>query len=133
MIRKILALSSVLVIALSLCACANDGNIDITFKRKDSPSAVEASSSEEALGKEQATTEPEVTTEAVTESEGTLYSAMQEVNVRRQPNLDASVQILGQLAFNQQVLVKNITDGWAEISYNGETAYVSAEYLTRAE
>lgn len=131
MLKKVLLLSSVLVMALSLCACSDDGDLDITFKRKDSASTLADVDNQSLTESTEAeTTEPEETTQAPTEAEGTMYAATQEVNVRSQPSFDADVEILGQLAYDQQVSVKGITDGWAEISYNGQTAYVSAEYLT---
>ncbi len=132
MFRKILALSSVMVMALSFCACANDGDLDITFKRKDSASALANSALDETTESEEVTTEPEATTEAAVKPQETLYTAMQEVNVRTQPSFDSGM-ILGQLAYGQQVSVKGIADGWAEISYNGADAYVSMDYLAQVQ
>lgn len=37
---------------------------------------------------------------------------------------------VGTLYENDVVEVQNISDGWAQISYNGNTAYVSAQYLS---
>jgi uncharacterized YkwD family protein len=49
------------------------------------------------------------------------------LNVRSMPS--ATAAILGKLSQNTTITVKRITNGWAQISYNGKTAYVSAKYL----
>lgn len=48
-------------------------------------------------------------------------------NIRLAPDPDS--MIMGYFAINEEVDVIRLDDGWAEIWYNGMTAYVSAEYL----
>lgn len=58
-----------------------------------------------------------------------VYQTTTRVNVRASDG--AKSQRLGTLADGEAVRVERITDsGWAEISYNSRTAYVSADYLT---
>lgn len=50
------------------------------------------------------------------------------LNVRSTP--DASGAIVGSLTQNTQVEVKRITGDWAEITFNGQKAYISAQHIT---
>lgn len=51
------------------------------------------------------------------------------LNVRSQPSVTA--QVLGSLGANEQVDVFSITDGWAEIFFNGRHAYISANFIQK--
>ena len=50
------------------------------------------------------------------------------LNVRNQPNTSGA--IMGSLSSSAVVDVVSIKNGWAEIRYNGQKAYISAQYLT---
>lgn len=70
-------------------------------------------------------TVPEVT---VSESNKTMY-AKEEVNVRS--SYSTSSKIVGSLRQDEQITVTGITsNGWTRIKYNGQTAYVSSQFLT---
>ena len=51
------------------------------------------------------------------------------LNIRKKPN--TSSEILGTFSSGDTVEVYSITNGWAKISYNGETAYVSSKYIEK--
>ena len=51
------------------------------------------------------------------------------LNIRKKPN--TSSEILGTFSSGDTVEVYSITNGWAKISYNGETAYVSSKYIKK--
>lgn len=53
------------------------------------------------------------------------------LNVRKEPNTTCA--IIGKLAKGTEVEVSSINDGWGTISFNGETGYVSADYLKLKE
>ncbi|MCQ2231451.1 MAG: SH3 domain-containing protein [Paludibacteraceae bacterium] len=53
------------------------------------------------------------------------------LNVRKEPNTNC--EVVGKLAKGTEVEVSNINDGWATLSFNGQTAYASADYLTLKE
>lgn len=65
-----------------------------------------------------------------TSSAGNTYqvTAQSGLNVRSGPGTD--YEKIGALAYGARVDVVKIEDGWAEIKYSGEEAYVSAAYLT---
>ena len=50
------------------------------------------------------------------------------LNVRSTP--DASGAVVGSLTQNTQVEVNRISGGWAEITFKGKKAYISAQYIT---
>ena len=71
--------------------------------------------------------ESESETEQQPEETTTMY-AQTNVNVRKEPSTDA--QKLGMLSTNDKVVVVGTSkDGWQKVWYNGEEAYVSAQYL----
>ncbi|WP_034672134.1 SH3 domain-containing protein [Ectobacillus panaciterrae] len=49
------------------------------------------------------------------------------LNVRSMPSVNGS--ILGKLPQNATITITQVTNGWAQVSYNGKTAYVNAQYL----
>lgn len=53
------------------------------------------------------------------------------LNVRKEPN--TSCEIIGKLAKGTEVEVSNVENGWGTISFNGQTAYVSADYIKLKE
>lgn len=53
------------------------------------------------------------------------------LNVRKEPN--TSCEIVGKLAKGTEVEVSGVKDGWATLSFNGQTAYASADYLKLKE
>lgn len=50
------------------------------------------------------------------------------VNVRGEPSTSASV--LGQMEKGQRVSLTGVSNGWFKISFNGETGFVHADYLS---
>ncbi|MCQ2190848.1 MAG: SH3 domain-containing protein [Paludibacteraceae bacterium] len=50
------------------------------------------------------------------------------LNVRKEPNTTCA--IIGKLAKGTEIEVAKIENGWATISFNDQTAYVSADYIT---
>lgn len=53
------------------------------------------------------------------------------LNVRKEPNTTCA--IIGKLAKGTEIEVSSIKDGWATISFNDQTAYVSADYIKISE
>lgn len=81
----------------------------------------------EKKSKETTTTAaPTTTTTAVTYP--TYYVTADALNVRRQP--DAKSDLLGQLPYGMAVQVLSSERGWHRISYEGEPAYISADYVS---
>lgn len=73
--------------------------------------------------------EPETTETAETVPAAVIYKTSVNLNVRSQP--DTGSDILGQLQSGSQVeYVEAYNDEWAVITYNGQQAYVSNQYLT---
>ena len=59
---------------------------------------------------------------------GTTMTAFDNVNIRTGMSTDS--EIIGSLSDGDTVTVYDIQDGWAQIDYEGTTAYVSAQYLS---
>ena len=58
--------------------------------------------------------------------------AIDDCNVRTEPNTDCDV--IASLAVGDTVtVIEQRDDGWTEIDYDGQTAYVSSEFLSTAE
>lgn len=53
------------------------------------------------------------------------------LNVRNAPN--TSGKVLGSLSQNATVEVNRVSGGWAEITFKGQKAYISAQYITPAK
>lgn len=49
------------------------------------------------------------------------------LNVRKEPN--TTCEIVGKLAKGTEIEVSEISNGWATISFNGQKAYVSEQYI----
>ncbi len=64
-----------------------------------------------------------------TSSSSTYYVTASSLNVRS--GAGTSHSVIGSLSQNQSVSVSSIANGWATISYNGRTAYVSTSYLSQ--
>lgn len=58
----------------------------------------------------------------------TMYVTATSLRVRESASMSGAV--LGSLKFNEGVSVISTSYGWAQIQYNGKTAYVSVAYLT---
>ncbi|MCH6264929.1 SH3 domain-containing protein [Neobacillus citreus] len=58
----------------------------------------------------------------------TMYVTATSLRVRESGSMSGAV--LGSLKFNEGVSVISTSYGWAQIQYNGKSAYVSAAYLT---
>ena len=50
------------------------------------------------------------------------------LNVRKSP--DANGAVVGSLTQNSEVEVNKVSNGWAEITFKGKKAYISAKYIT---
>jgi D-alanyl-D-alanine carboxypeptidase len=61
----------------------------------------------------------------------TYYVEATKLNVRSTPSTDGAV--LGQLLYGTAVEVLDTANGWSRITYNGATAYVSAQYLSQKQ
>lgn len=57
-----------------------------------------------------------------------LYVTATKLNVRREPV--ANGEILAQLPYGTAVTILETVDGWYRVDFQGETAYVSADYLS---
>ena len=68
-------------------------------------------------------------TQAPTDEKKDICYVSTDVNVRSQPSTDS--EVLTQLEAWSPVTVISLSNGWAQIDYNGQEAYVSAEYLKR--
>lgn len=80
---------------------------------------------EEKQNNTEKNTEPEV---KVTDTSKTMYST-DDVNVRSSYSTSSSA--VGSLKKDDQVSVTGVTsNGWTRIKYNGQTAYVSSQFLT---
>ncbi len=67
-----------------------------------------------------------------TSKEASEMVAIDECNVRTEPNTDCDV--LASLSIGETVtVIEQRDDGWTEIDYDGQTAYVSSEFLSTAE
>ncbi|MFD3447197.1 N-acetylmuramoyl-L-alanine amidase [Microbacteriaceae bacterium 4G12] len=53
------------------------------------------------------------------------------LNVRERPTTNST--IIGKLSKNTTVDVKNIQNGWGEITYNGKKAFISSQYLQTSQ
>ena len=58
----------------------------------------------------------------------TVYVTATKLNVRRNPA--ATGEVLGQLLYGTEVTALETVDGWCRIDFQGETAYVSADYVS---
>ncbi len=77
--------------------------------------------------------EAETETEAQSE-EPTEMVANDSCNVRSEPNTDSDENIIGGLTIGDTVTKLSETDdGWAEIDFYGQNAYVKSEFLSSAE
>lgn len=66
------------------------------------------------------------------ESTGSELVAIDECNIRTEPNTDC--EVLAVLYIGETVTKTGETDdGWTQIDYNGQTAYVKSEFLAAAE
>ena len=60
-----------------------------------------------------------------------IVTAQSGLNIRKEPNAES--EKLGALPYGAEVTVSEIKNGWATITYEGQTAYVSANYLKAAD
>lgn len=68
-----------------------------------------------------------------TEGESTEVVAIDSCNVRSEPNTDSDDNIIGSLYVGDTATRLGEEDGWTKIDYNGETAYVSSDFVTTPE
>lgn len=67
------------------------------------------------------------------ESESTEIVALDTCNVRSEPNTDSDENIIGSLYMGETAVKVGETDGWTQIEFNGETAYVSSDFVSTPE
>lgn len=66
------------------------------------------------------------------EGTGSELVAIDECNIRTEPNTDC--EVLAVLYIGETVTkTGEAEDGWTQIDYNGQTAYVKSEFLAAAE
>lgn len=70
-----------------------------------------------------------ITTETVQSATELYQCTASSLNIRTSPNTNSTV--IGTIKRNQNVEVYEIKDGFARISYNGQTGYVSTKYLRK--
>lgn len=58
----------------------------------------------------------------------TVYVTANKLNVRRKPAVDGP--LMGQILYGTEVVVLETVDGWCRIQYEGETAYISIDYVS---
>ena len=68
------------------------------------------------------------TTSTVNSQPKTMYITASSLRVRESNSTNSTV--LGSLKLNDPVTVNSISNGWAQISFNGKVAFVSETYLT---
>lgn len=127
MVKRWLAGVLTVLAVLGFAGCADDDGLDISFQRK---TQTETETAEETTAEESYTEEDASTTETVLDEDTQTMYAESAVNVRSEASYTS--EPLGQLDAGEEVSVASVSDGWAEIVYNGVTAYVSADYLTDA-
>lgn len=91
--------------------------------------AEETERGEETEREEQ--TEGEEETESVQQLKIPVWVTAPDVNFRSQPDTDSDV--LQKLSRNTELVLQYEKDGWGAVEYNGESGYVSLQYLTREE
>jgi len=111
-LRGIAAVSALLIAAASISGCGGGS--------KSGDASVGAT----LIGNAQATD----STSTAAAAEGTPVYAKVEVNVRKQP--DTSAEILGVLQAGESVTRTAAGSAWWQVSYNGQTGYVAAEFMT---
>lgn len=79
--------------------------------------------------KETTTTVTTTTTEAP--ANPVYYVTATKLNVRSEPN--TACEILGSLTYGDAVEILGVENGWCRISYLGELAYISAEYVSPSQ
>lgn len=107
MTKRLLSVLLVCALLLTLAACGKKGG--------------------EGDADKDATTTVTTTTTAAPQNP-VYYVTATKLNVRSEPN--TTCEILGQLVNGTPVEILETLEGWCRISYLGEPAYVSAEYLS---
>ena len=69
-----------------------------------------------------------MTTSTVISQPKTMYITASSLRVRESSSTNSPV--LGSLKLNDPVTVNSISNGWAQIQFNGKVAFVSETYLT---
>lgn len=92
----------------------------------------EATDTENSDGAGQATTDVAASDGSTAESAGSIMYAAGNLNIRSAA--DSSSEVLATFTPGSAVTVlEDAGNGWTKISYNGQTAYVSSNYLTSSE
>lgn len=61
----------------------------------------------------------------------TMYVTADSLRVRA--TASATSAVVGSLKLNDPVMVKSTVNGWAQVSFHGQTGFVSADFLTKKE
>ncbi len=68
------------------------------------------------------------------DEQGTEIVALDSCNIRSEPNTDSDENIIGSLYIGETATkIGETDDGWTQIDFNGETAYVSSEFVATPE
>lgn len=110
----------VCMVAMTLAACGEDD------EKTSSPASGVGTSSSAPVPVSPSPT-PEQTAKAV------KVKATDGLNVRSKASTDGDILALAKNGSKLALLVEDPKDGWYQVSYNGKTAYVSAEYVTVTE
>lgn len=105
MTKRLLSMLLALAMLMTLTACGED--------KKEEPAP---------------TTTTTTTPSSAAPQYPTYYVTATKLNVRREPNTNC--EILGQLVYGTAVTVLDVADGWCTIIHEGESAYVSAEFMS---
>lgn len=117
MMKKIFSVALMLCIILSaFCGCG---------KKKDDKTVSSAPVS--SVVSQAATPEPAKNAKAV------KINADGGLNIRSKPSTDGEIVAVAENGSKLPLLIEKASDGWYEVEYNGESAYVSAEYAIVVE
>lgn len=147
-IKRVLPLFLILALVLGGCQSKKDEPQGISQAQTESGQTAEETPEESpeetervtepaseaetsAAGESEAATEaPEEATLSFAEVSETVW-AVSNVNIRTAPNTDS--EVITVLAAGQSVTRTGYGDSWSKVDYNGQTCYISSEYLTAEE
>lgn len=110
------------LLALALSLCLVVAGISGCGKQEKDSSSSSGSSAVSSVTTTAPT--PEQTAKAV------LVNADGGLNIRSKPSTDGEILDTAENGSKLPLLVETPTDGWYQIEYSGQTAYVSAEYAS---
>ena len=134
----IAALALITVLTMSLTACGNntqnpDTNNDLTDDWVDDDNGGNTSGDNTNGEQNGGSSETPADTQAWVDMNDTVYVLGDGVNLRTSPNSNITTNFKVQLTMKtqlQRTKAQNSADGWSEVTYNGETAYIKSVFLT---